>query len=777
MRRFFSLCLSLMTLLALQAAGVTYVADNTTNFCNPERGYYHMIEVHMNQKGGGALSDGSFSGVRQDGRTLVMRHYYMEPYCEGKAIVAADLQMITNDMAVFRRNGVKAILRFSYGSKHNSDTDFSHDASEQTMYAHMAQLKPILAANADVIACVQAGFIGVWGEWYYSSNFGINCGGNTNPAAATAIRNRVITHLLDMVPADRCLQLRTPQYMAEYIGNGKADYATVLTDQTAFSGSDLSRIGHHNDAFCNGADNLGTYQNVSVQKAYLAAIGKYVPMGGETCLGTWASNFQSTYNNYNNGQKSAAEMEMLHYDYLNMAYSTDVLNRWKQEYQDGMSWYDIIARRMGYRYQLVSAFFSDVVAPGETMQVNMTIDNKGYSTLYNRRIAYIVLKNDQHTYLLPLQSDPRLWHAGQQTLIAENLPISSDILPGNYHLYLYLPDAYASLATNPDFAVRLANKNIWEAATGYNDLCASILISGSYTPSEMVFDSELSGVTNASAVLQGGDVRLSWVNPASQGGDGPAQEVINLAQARVVGEASTSLANGELTVNYNISSAWGAAGVDFALDNRSDIESFSFDFRGCGATLWTSFFPFLQDDGYRWVNYPTGDYSLGDTEWQRITDVPFAALWNDNPSHAFGDHPFNAVGFLANPSAASQGFFMIRNVVLNLIPTQGLGLQQIIIVRKEGSDPANLSDGIVVFVGSAEEAVDATALPGKTYHYGIFLQDSKGHYAQPTYVTCTTPTALLDLELPSSPRKLLRNGQIVILRDGAVYSITGHRLE
>lgn len=39
------------------------------------------------------------------------------------------------------------------------------------MVHHIAQLAPVLKKNADVIATVQEGFIGLWGEGYYSDYF------------------------------------------------------------------------------------------------------------------------------------------------------------------------------------------------------------------------------------------------------------------------------------------------------------------------------------------------------------------------------------------------------------------------------------------------------------------------------------------------------------------------------------------------------------------------------------------------------------------------------
>ncbi|MEB0288880.1 DUF4874 domain-containing protein, partial [Cryobacterium sp. 10S3] len=74
--------------------------------------------------------------------------------------------------------------------------------------------------NADVIACVQLGFIGTWGEQYYSDFFG-----DASPNAAQGKlldqnwkdRIEVIKAMLDAVPADRMIQLRYPQLKQRYI--------------------------------------------------------------------------------------------------------------------------------------------------------------------------------------------------------------------------------------------------------------------------------------------------------------------------------------------------------------------------------------------------------------------------------------------------------------------------------------------------------------------------------------------------------------------------------
>lgn len=142
-----------------------------------------------------------------------------------------------------------------------------------------------------------------------------------------------------------------------------------------------------------------------------------------------------------------------------------------------MSYYNVMARDMGYRFQLTEGTFSATATTGGTMSVTLKIKNTGYAPLYNERHAYIVLKNADNTYRIQLQSDPRSWRPDQTTTITENLTLPANIAEGTYTLYLNLPDADSRIATNPAFSVRFANTNIWEQSTGYNKLNTQITIS------------------------------------------------------------------------------------------------------------------------------------------------------------------------------------------------------------------------------------------------------------------------------------------------------------
>ena len=174
--------------------------------------------------------------------------------------------------------------------------------------------------------------------------------------------------------------------------------------------------------------------------------------------------------------------------------------------------YDSLRVHLGYRFQLLTGTYTSQAAPGGAMSVYMQIRNVGFAPLYNPRPAYIVLKNSAHTYTLPLQTDPRTWRPnGVISTVSEEVAIPSDMATGTYNLYLYLPDAYSSIASDSRYAVRFANSNVWNSSTGMNDLKASIVITNnpstptiSVEPTTIDFGSVMASTTSTRTITVSG---------------------------------------------------------------------------------------------------------------------------------------------------------------------------------------------------------------------------------------------------------------------------------
>jgi hypothetical protein len=392
-------------------------------------------------------------------QTLVMLMYYLYNY-RSTDLSDALLQGFDEDMQILRDKGFKCVLRFAY------DWSSKRDANLEHVKMHIAKLKPHLAKNADVIYVLETGFVGQWGEWYYSNNYG------NESQHLNENRRAVLTAMLDACPADRFLLVRYPMIKGEYLGAMNNPDTQALTAEEAFTGTTRARIGHHNDAFLNEWGNDGTYlgwdgnkSDAPAVRQYIADETLYVPNGGET-------NVESNTLAQQVYADATTEMSLYHWSFCGSTYAEQVTNRWRSS---GI--FDELDRKMGYRYELVSADLPTEVQTGGTAAIGLTVKNVGYAPLYNTRPVKIVLKNGQSSFSIPLAADPRRWLPnGVTTTINETITLLADIPAGTYGMYLHMPDAYASLAADPRYAVRFANVGTWDAETGMNSLKATVVV-------------------------------------------------------------------------------------------------------------------------------------------------------------------------------------------------------------------------------------------------------------------------------------------------------------
>ena len=452
----------------------TYTVDNSSIFPNPERGFIEQLEAHINTgsanrycvKGNEWYFEQTSTNTPNERLVLVL--YYLDNF-KSSNLPTEIINAFDEDMQVLRNYGFKCILRYAYCQTDNVD------ATKAQVLAHINQLKNKWAANKDVIYCFQAGFIGQWGEWYYTSHF---TDGTSN---MTSDRREIVDALLAALPSDVYIQLRTPFQKTQYLSD-----ATPISSSNAFNGSTKSRLGHHNDAYLNGATNSGTYSSVSdttTQKPYVATETLYVPIGGETNIES-----SSAASTYATREKTIAESSRLHYTFLKGGdWPSQVMTPW---HSDGT--YDELNRKLGYRYQLLNASYTNTANVGGTMHVHMNIKNVGFAPLYNERHAHIILTNASNTYSIQMTTDPRRWSPnGVITEIIEDLALPAGIVPGTYNIYLSLPDNHGSLASDPKYAVRFANTGIWDSTHGWNNLNATITVSAGSTPTLSVSPSSV----------------------------------------------------------------------------------------------------------------------------------------------------------------------------------------------------------------------------------------------------------------------------------------------
>lgn len=427
---------------------VTYTPSNEF-FANPERGF--LIQTYYTSSNlSSTLSANTVQKNRQNEHiTLYLHSYYLTDYLESD-IHPDFLARMERNFQALREGGGKVVLRYSYKSD-DSESAKPWDATPEWMARHIDQLAPYWEEYADVILCLQAGFIGVWGEWYYTSNFPFS------PTTDQQFEPRwkVLNQLLEALPDNRQLALRTPAFKMRYLKMHGEDVSPLSANE-AYQPTAKARLCGHNDCFVASTTDYGTYES-EADRAFWAEDTRYTLMGGETCAECELSN----------GSNAIKEMEKYHWTYLNRDYHQGVLDSWES---DGSM--NEVKRRLGYRFVLDRATFSVQQAESKTCQVELTIRNIGFAALANARDVELVLVNKNNPtekYVYPQPVDPRFWMPGETTMVKLSADMA-DTMEGTYQVYLNLPDPYPTLHENPRFSIRLANMNMWKDATGYNYL-------------------------------------------------------------------------------------------------------------------------------------------------------------------------------------------------------------------------------------------------------------------------------------------------------------------
>ncbi|MGY1727125.1 DUF4832 domain-containing protein [Geodermatophilus sp. SYSU D01062] len=412
--------------------GVAYPPSDEV-IANPERGFTHYTETRWSPDGGAytPLDAGTLTTWRTtEAVTLVYRVFYLGGLVDRDTVDARFLAQVAADLDTARAAGVHLVVRFAYSA------DDGRDAPPARAVGHVRQLAPVLNAGADVVAVLQAGFVGRWGEWYYSEQYASD---PAEPWALTdadwARRGQVLDALLDATTPDIWVQVRYP-----------------AVKQRLVSGADAARVGIHDDCFLASDTDMGTFASDG-DRTWLAAQSATVPVGGETC---------GTYGTRSQWPTAATELARYHWTFLNADFHRGVLDSWGE---DGRA---TAARSLGYRLRLVSGSFPATARPGQTVSLTLTLTNDGWAAPLSDRPVQVVFGQGGQTVAVPVPVQVRSLTPG--TIRTVTVEVAAPTAPGPWALALALPDAAPSLAGDPAYAVRLANAGLWDPETGRNDL-------------------------------------------------------------------------------------------------------------------------------------------------------------------------------------------------------------------------------------------------------------------------------------------------------------------
>lgn len=448
----------------LRAGAITF-QGSTDNFPNPERGFYRQFVPFWLNTERYPLDLATLSALRSDGISLIRTYYVFDEFRD-TALPQAALDAFATDLASARQAGVKVIPRVAYSFPCATPDDPCTEASLSQQVTdppiarvlqHIDQLTPVLRANGDVIAFMEMGFVGAWGEWHHSSSNLVNADRTLNGNSAA-----IVDRLLFALPPDRMAALRYPYHKQELFGR------TPLDPAQAFSQTAAARLGAHNDCFLDGAIGGGTYtpppggdsdKTIEQLRQYLSVDTRYVPQGGETCASDAIAQpfIQCPY--------ALSELAAMHWSTINSEYYPDVLDLWRRQ-----GCYPEIEKRLGYRFRFESARAPAHVRRGARFDVSVTVVNDGWAAPFNPRPVELVLHHvtSGGTITIPIAADPRRWLPGPSYVLDVNDIPTSGVPLGLYDVMLRLPDADRQLARRPEYSIRLANDDVWDPVLGAN---------------------------------------------------------------------------------------------------------------------------------------------------------------------------------------------------------------------------------------------------------------------------------------------------------------------
>lgn len=469
--------------------------ESLTETVNPERGMYRHNEYHFGTRDAspaGAASVDKVTVSCESDKTLVETLFYMYDYINSENITSSVTNAVDNVLSNVRAAGKKAIIRFAYNDVYKKK--ISEDPLTYTyinpreprnlsyVTNHIDALASVLNKNKDVIYLVQAGFIGTYGEWYYTTDDG----GTTAfpfsmPVSANAVSNfenraTVLDHLLDAVPEGIQIALRTPKYKNFYLhptcvdGDGSWD-ALSSWDWSGDADEANHRLSFHNDALFAGADDMGTFRSAPTQdRTMWQSQGDWLAIGGEVAFieGDALAAALPYY------QLSAAlpALKTYRYSYLNDASSNDeIIKYWIANDQ-----YPIIRKALGYRLVLNSMSLTAAeLTSGSTISVSFNISNVGSaSVIYPRPCKLVLLHNGTPTVLTEYGTgnnledlyDIRDIKPDQNHTYSMDVQLPQDVYKGD-KLAIWMPDKTAGLQGTAAYSIRLSNYDVeWD--NGYN---------------------------------------------------------------------------------------------------------------------------------------------------------------------------------------------------------------------------------------------------------------------------------------------------------------------
>lgn len=428
-------------------------ADSLNTILNPDRGFYTVSYISISESTDSFFTDMDSvcsNAIREQKKILHLRINIGQ--LSGNVNSSGIDRKFTNEQltelnAIFskiRYYNLNAIVRFAYDFNGNTNKE---PKSFDTIESHISQLSTVFQTNKDVITCVEAGFIGPWGEMHDGGDY-----------QQDRYYKKLIEDLLDNTPTTMTVNVRKPYF-----------YKLVLGSLNNTSNNKL-RVGIFNDGYLGSATDLGTFDGDTSREDFINWMktqGKYTYYGGEvTKFATTSSSYNSEDEAWSESGYAISEMPNTHTTYINGKFNSSILtDKWKaQNYNNSNSEYNnqtaykYIEDHLGYRLVLRNSKISETVKQGEICGAKLKIENVGFGNIIRNQIVSVILSNGTKYYKTRVNIDAKSLESGKTSNVDFYYYIPSSIDAGDWNVYLKIESC-----DNSNYVIKFANENIWNS--------------------------------------------------------------------------------------------------------------------------------------------------------------------------------------------------------------------------------------------------------------------------------------------------------------------------
>jgi len=421
----------------------------TQELRNPGRGFYMTNFLAL-------TPEGAVGSMHPNNPSRAFIHLRVglaafDRYSGNGDFTEATLDALAQLLRFYRENNNTAVIRFAYCGFNG----YNHrEPPLEQILRHVEQLGYLFHEYQDVVAAVETGMFGPWGEQHGSELM-----------YDFANMDALIEAFLKVVPGSRTISVRQPAFFAHW---ARVEYDDLHVF-VAPPDSPARRVGLFNDGMLGNWTDMGTFRqrhpNLPIRQNEIRWLNRHAThtlYGGEVVrfspFGQWWSDDLPPERPINTAEFIMEEMFRVRLSYLNIEWYIPVLNSWRDvTLPSGETAFNFISNHMGYRY-----FIRDAASLIEHGYVNIfiSIRNAGAGNMVNEKITELVIASETYNFAVVIDFDIRSL-LSQNTIYLESAFPVHLLSEGEWGVYLRVREANYAIGYELNNSVMFANEDVW----------------------------------------------------------------------------------------------------------------------------------------------------------------------------------------------------------------------------------------------------------------------------------------------------------------------------